>query len=402
MSNTTPLRNTIGNPATGKEHYFERPKVTNKIRNGLDSRQNILISAPRRIGKSSILKHLTATPKENEIIKYLSMQSTSSSDAFFQQLFNLLVKDSEILSYLDSHYTNSSAAVRSFLSGFRSVSLEGGLDWSGENNFCYFSECQKLIKQCNTKKVIILLDEFPDAVNNMIRADKSLAIDFLQKKRELRQTAHDYNLQFIYTGSSGLANVVQQIQREDLINDLKEIKVPPLSETEALDFIEALVLGYKEYQYSSFELDKAVIAHIVNNVKWRIPYYLQIIVERLFDQNEEDNLIITNALVDQTLEGMIKPSSPSYSYFQYWLSRLEKNLGEIDQKVAIEILNKIAVADVLAQDQISALTFTVEPTMPVQQIVNMLIHDGYISEDHQSYGFNSFLLQKWWLENVAS
>ena len=78
-------------------------------------------------------------------------------------------------------------------------------------------------------KVIIILDEFPDALNNIAKKDPNQAIHFLQQNRDLRlQFSHD-NLQFIYTGSTGLRNVVKKIGEANLINDINEITINPFS-----------------------------------------------------------------------------------------------------------------------------------------------------------------------------
>lgn len=394
-----PLRCTIGQAAIGSGSYFDRPYLTNKIRRSINSGSNILISAPRRIGKSSILKHFANQATEGEVIKYLSVQSASNSNDFFQALFKLLIKDPDILQGIDSYTKRSSATVKGIISRFRGLSLEG-LQIAKDENIHYYTECLSLINDFKGKKIVVLLDEFPDAVNNIIRADKELAIHFLLEVRELRQASSQLGLQFIFTGSSGLANVVSQLGKNDLINDLDEIEIPPYSEVEAFTFIQCLVLGYKEYD-SGFQINDQVITHILKRITWRLPYYLQIIVKALFERFEETQEEATSSTVDQLLSNMIKARSQYYGFFENWLLRLERSFDKSTRLLSIEILSQLALEQATSFEKINSITLSDEPTLPIKKILNTLVHDGYISENQQQYGFNSFLLQQWWLENVA-
>ena len=400
MSNLKPLKCSIGQAATGEDNYFDRPIITNKIRRALDNGSHILISAPRRIGKSSILKHFEGQAKEDEIIKYLSVQSASSSNQFFQALFKLLIKDAEIFGSTKSYMKQCSATINSLVSRFRGVSMEG-IPMSGHENIQYFRECLDLVRDFKGMKVVVLLDEFPDAVNNIIRADKDLAIQFLLEVRELRQMSSELGLQFIFTGSSGLANVVSQLGKNDLINDLEEIDIPPYSKVEATTFIHRLVLGYQVYG-AAFQLDDQVISHILNRVTWRLPYYLQVIVKDLFEHYEDTQQLPDLSTVDQILSEMITANSQHFGFFENWQQRLTRSFDKPSEFLAIEILKQLATGEVDSYDQIKSIQPPEDQTIPVKQILNILVHDGYISEDQQKYGFNSMLLKQWWLENVAA
>ena len=52
MSALTPLKSSLGQPAEGERKYFHRPAVVKKIQRQLNNNEHLLISAPRRIGKS--------------------------------------------------------------------------------------------------------------------------------------------------------------------------------------------------------------------------------------------------------------------------------------------------------------------------------------------------------------
>lgn len=55
------VNTTIGQPARGAE-YFERPQITEKLWEKIQSGANILLAAPRRVGKSSIMFYCFNSP----------------------------------------------------------------------------------------------------------------------------------------------------------------------------------------------------------------------------------------------------------------------------------------------------------------------------------------------------
>ena len=396
-----PLKPTIGQPATGTEHYFDRPQISQQIRRSLERGGNLLISAPRRIGKSSLIKHLLTQAAANEIIIYISVQSATHSNEFFEKLFKELIKNNTVFAGMNGFTQRASAGLKNIISRVRNITLEGGLEIDKTANIDYYTALQTLIKALTEKKVILLLDEFPDAVSNMIRHDQQLAIEFLLQMRELRQISSDLGLQFILTGSSGLANVISQLGENDLINDLEEISVAPYTEQEASVFIQRLVLGYQIHYSSDFQINDNTLAYILEKINWRLPYYLQIMIKSLFEAFENTQVIAEPATVDKVLAAMLTAQSEYYGYFQYWYQRLQDNLDNASYQAAIEMLNQLACDKVSSLAQLKSLPFATKPELPVKQILNILEHDGYISQHQQQYGFNSFLLKQWWVEHVA-
>ena len=396
-----PLKPTIGQPATGREHYFDRPQISQPIRRSLERGGNLLISAPRRIGKSSLIKHLLTQAAANEIIIYISVQSATHSNEFFEKLFKELIKNNTVFAGMNGFTQRASAGLKNIISRVRNITLEGGLEIDKTANIDYYTALQTLIKALTEKKVILLLDEFPDAVSNMIRRDKKLAIEFLLQMRELRQISSDLGLQFILTGSSGLANVVSQLGESDLINDFEDISVAPYTEQEASVFIQRLVLGYQIHYSSDFQINDNTLAYILEKINWRLPYYLQIMIKSLFEAFENTQVIAEPATVDKVLSAMLTAQSEYYGYFQYWYQRLQDNLDNASYQAAIEMLNQLACDKVSSLAQLKSLPFATKPELPVKQILNILVHDGYISQHQQQYGFNSFLLKQWWVEHVA-
>ncbi len=393
MCHLKPLKPSVGQPADG-EQFFPRPKIRRKILRILNNGENILLSAPRRIGKTSLLKAIH--PEEGQIIKYLVIQSVYSSEDFFRLLYRELITDHEIYRGAKSYLKQTTHTVIRYLNRIRGVSIEGEIEIGKQDLIDYYCECYKLMQKFEGKKIILFIDEFPDAVSNMAKRDRDLAIYFLQQHRDLRQQFSHNNLQFVYTGSTGLRNVVSKIGKLDLINDLNEITLSTFSKQEAHDLIQRLVLYYQSY-LPDFSISEAQIEIILEKISWRLPYYLQAIIQSLSYLHEDNEHPISDSDIDAVLIAMTQPRSPYSAYFENWRYRLQQTLEEDECALAMAILSHSAVHNALDTKTRKAL-ITQYPHISFKAILQILEFDGYLNQEHR---FNSNLLQQWWLQNIV-
>ncbi len=196
-----PLSISTGRAADGKDKYFERKHIETKIWSKIKQQENLLLAAPRRTGKSSILKNLERSPENGYLIKYKSVQSVDSINEFFKQIYKLLLEDDSIFGFYERHFKKAKGAVKNFISRIRGISTEG-IEIDPEEQVNYYNECEILLKTLpeDFDTLLILIDEFPDAVRNISNDDKSKGIRFLQMNRDLRQEFNHVNLQFVYSG----------------------------------------------------------------------------------------------------------------------------------------------------------------------------------------------------------
>lgn len=399
-----PLIRSLGQPAQGKDQFFPRPFIMRRICREIDNGENLLISAPRRIGKSSLLRAIQKQQctQANTIYQYMIIQSVDSSELFFSKLFKALISDEDIYTGATGYLKRTSHSFKEVISRLRGISLEGGVQIDAKNSIDYYHECYELLTHLENKKVVIIVDEFPDALARIDQQDRSQAIRFLQQHRDLRQQFSD-TLQFVYTGSTGLRNVVKKIGKIDLINDLAQIEIPPFSEKESHCLIKSLVLGY-QLTNPSFTLTEKQINYILNKITWYLPYYLQAIVNDLYNRFDETQKSIQPKDIDIVLMEMTKAKSPYAAYFENWQSRL-KNIFDKDEYQLAKIL-----LTHFAQQQISDKATLDQYGQSLSKagrrfVLQTLEYDGYISQSEsnpEQYQFNSKLLKQWWIENVIN
>ncbi len=399
-----PLHTRIGGSAEGSRHFFERKAITRKIRRKLRDGEHLLITAPRRIGKTSLLKQIRDTPEEGQIVIYLIVQSVDSIDAFNKNLFNTLIKNQDIYNSISGYLKRSGNAIKKIVSQIRGLSIEG-VELNGEDTLNYFEELKVLFEELTSheKQIIIFIDEFPDVISNIGQIDQRDAIKLLQQQREIRTQFKASQIQFVYTGSTGLINVVKKIDKVHLTNDLAEVRVPPLTDAEAKELMSRLILG-KQIELKSFAISDDVIEYTVKKIHWLLPYFIQIVVDTLFDDHDEFELglapSITCETVDNLFDMLVKTHSNHSAYFENWEARL-KYIGKKDHKLAIKTLDITALQGEISYEAFYNLAVKLKIKNP-RFVLDVLQYDGYIteSEDGGRYGFNSPLLRQWWANNV--
>jgi AAA+ ATPase superfamily predicted ATPase len=75
------MKNIVGQVPRGDD-FFPRGKIVNLIYRRLNSGANVYMAAPRRVGKTAIMRHLEDNPRENCEFQYIITESNSERNRF--------------------------------------------------------------------------------------------------------------------------------------------------------------------------------------------------------------------------------------------------------------------------------------------------------------------------------
>ncbi len=376
------MKNIVGQTPRGKD-FYPRTRIVNKIYRRLDSGSHIFMSAPRRAGKTSIMRFLEDKPQKGYVFLYVSVEDIDDSEAYFKLLAEELLA-SEAVSKLAKASEKVSGIFEQFAEHIKRVKVWNIEFETQEKEPPKFSkEFEKLMRTLNTTDftIVFLVDEFPIALERIISEHgEKAAADFLHTNRSIRQRAKS-GIQFIYTGSIGLPNIARKLNATATINDLNIVEVPPLSEKEALKFTMQLLRNY------NVPFVNGSLKHMLDRLSWLIPFFIQLVVQMLIDEYESTGRAVTKELVDEVLE---KASNHRNNiYFENYYSRLDKSLTPAESSLAKEILLKIATEDRVAPDAFNGME-------DASRILEILEFDGYINSHQDVFVFNSPILQLWW------
>lgn len=400
------IKNIVGQAVSG-ENFFNRSKEIRKIRRAIESGSHILISAPRRVGKTSILFHIRDNLGENFYPVYIITESIESENDYFKRLFNEVIK---------SDFIGSGAKLSKSISNFVHTCINkvkgievggiGGLEFAEGKDVDYRNEFINLIKSVyfeEDERILIMVDEFPQTVENIINKEgENKAVHFLQSNRVIRHEPElKDKIQFIYTGSIGLENIVSRLESMNLINDLNAVHINPLSKDDAAKLIHALLAYYRNLEHFSLSIENAQIEYLLNQIEWLIPFYIQLVIQEIYNVSvDEEYEEITNVVIDSAFKQMLG----NRNHFEHWQTRLRKAFKKEEYKFAQGLLNLMAENMTITSSRIGHLAEEKGIEESYKTIVRALVYDGYINnnDDPTVYRFNSPVLRMWWFRNVTN
>ncbi|MCC7319287.1 MAG: hypothetical protein IT219_12205 [Bacteroidales bacterium] len=379
------MKNVVGQVPRGT-NFYPRNDIINRIYSRLESGNHLYLSAPRRSGKTSIMRALEDAPREGYVFIYVDVEDCKDQEDYFRMLAEELEK-SDAKGTLEKLSNKGKSTINSFLDRFKRVKI-GGVEietTQPDTPINFTSAFEDLLRELEPEtKLVIMVDEFPIAVENIAKVQGSqAAVHFLHANRAMRQRAKNGVL-FIYTGSIGLPSVARKLDPAPTINDLNIVDVTPLNPKEALDMCKIL------FQAGKVPLDDDVIGYLLDKIAWHMPFFIQLLVQMLKDTWDNTQLVMTTESVDKALEKAA--STRSNAYLASYLDRLNKTLQDEQRSLALRILSIISNNGSIHRNELN-----LEET---RNILEILEYDGYIYEKEGIYRFNSPILKMWWQKNA--
>lgn len=383
------ITNKIGAPVTG-EDFFGREKELTRAHRYLNERQSLLLSAPRRIGKSSLAKRLiNDKTEEGWKCVYVDLQGIATKDAFLRKLIGALT-GAGLLEKSTGKLKDFTEGLLNSLSG---VNI-GGVSVDLSNRAQSESLFNRLTGLFNhTEDTLIVVDELPLFLGQLMdkegdnRDDVEFMLNWLRSIRQYENSS----IRWLFCGSVGLRNFTNHYRMSQTINDLVDFELGALPEKEAKGLLSALAQAY------SLRMSESIVSETLNLLQWPIPYFIQLLIDRLISniENPEENDV---AIED--VRRAIDELSES-DYFLTWDERLYE-YRDLEARTR-RILDNLAKAEVgLSVDQLQTIVMAGQDPNSAEavrrdliKIIGMLEHDGYILKG-ETLKFRSPLLRKWW------
>lgn len=386
------MRTIVGQVARGA-NFWPRNNEIEDIWAALDSGSHILMAAPRRVGKTSIMYKMIDEPKAGCILIYVNTESADSQQEFWQKLFHAIA-DKEFVASLKS---------KAKLLWQKLINLKikkitaNGVEFGDGMQLHFVEAFKQLLSDLDKEqRLIILIDEFAQTIENICNYENDKnAISLLKNHRELRQDSKFcQNVSFVYAGSIGLESVVAKLNASRHINDLNSIKIKPLVKEDAKAFTQQLVKSQQKH------ITDDALEHLLGKIEWLIPFYIQLLVQeitRIQRDTQDISISAVNAAFNEAIE--------QRQYFESWLSKIKTSFKKEQFIFAKSVLNTLSETYTIKFKQVVNLATKANlDEEAAKEVLSSLVHDGYINNNDnvKTYRFNSPLLRAWWNKNVAN
>lgn len=379
-----PPRTIIGPPAMG-DKYLPRPQVEEAFWSALGNGEHILFVAPRRVGKTSIMKALAAESERGFLLVYEDIESCGTSAELYRRLWQLILKRIHLQRRLSEQVGQLLGRNR-----VKSISLDGGIEFE-EDQVDHKALLLLLVQKLGEEKihVVLLLDEFPDVITRVQRNEgPEAAIDILHTLREMRQSEQFRHFTLVLAGSVGLGHVVSRLDRPKLILDLRDIEVPPLSRSEGHTLMDMILND------ATMQVPIDVREAILDAISLLLPYHIHLFIADLDAiVRASGSTSADPSMIERAFEAVISRTDR----FSDWESRLARSLDEKDHAYCQALLTCCAHQTGYTTQQAHDLSARIPPETAYKALIDdVLIRQGYLLQVENRLAFRSPFLQRWW------
>ncbi len=387
----------VGSPAIGDD-FIDREKEIKQIATAL-AKDSVLLIAPRRFGKTSIMKKLKRElSSQDEISIFIEVEDVYSPQQFLTEIVMALFdnerirKKTNLISTLGRSFqwfkdNIEEVGVSVFRAKLRS-SIETDLkeDWTEKSRLIFD------IIDNSESNIYFIIDEFPIAIKNMDPKDSE---KFLHWFRKLRQVSE--NLRFIVGGSVSIDRVVRDVGGVATINDFNRVRIGGFQRDIALNTIKKVFIE-EEWRYTEVIGDK--ILDCIGEAY--LPYFIAIMLSAVKEERVLTDEEINEKLIENIYNFRILGNDGKH-YFEHYSQRLRifyTGMVGMEEKAARAILRKVSRGDHYPIDLAFGI-FEQETGIADHEkfmdLIADLENDFYIENDSpKGLTFYSKMLMDWW------
>jgi hypothetical protein len=405
------MLNTVGSVARG-DNFFDREEFVERLWGRLEA-GNVLLLAPRRFGKTSVMYRLLDRPRSGWRVVHVDAESIREPVNFVVALLDALSGDQALRAFLKKAWSGAGAWARKTLDGWEvttpwdvgvKINLKKAMggEWPARAEgllsvLSDYGDGERLLIIVDELPVMLRLFEDNDVPDSEVRA-------FLYWLRKLRTdpAVGLTECRFLVGGSIGADRYLSRLRASDSFNDFERVPLPHLTAARAGELLDAL-LQARELQVSPQTRQAALDA-----VGVPVPYFIQIVVSELAAVRDEGSASeITPRTVEEVYEQRVLGATCK-SYFQHYYDRL-RFYGKPEEAAAKAVLRELALAQA-AGVQRDNLRLVCLDTLgeaasdeSFAQLVADLENDFYVvyRPKDRSYVFASKILCDWWRRHYA-
>ena len=390
------MKNITGQAVTG-ENLYGRSRELADLWEKMEQGEHVLMLAPKRVGKTSLMQELRREPRERWVVIYVEVEGCDGSADCVATILAALAADPRHRNRFDA--VPFSSAVKGVVQRLQSVSLDVGalrVELRGAIGREWAQAADQLQAYLTTLagadgKLLIIVDGLPFLVSWMLRAEGGrheveLLLSRLRQWRqapELRGKVHT-----LVGGSIGLEGILRRAGLSGSINDLSPFQLDSWDRPTAAEFLKELGAEY------DFRLGEESITRLLGLLRDPVPYHVQLFFSELRRACSSDPSRVSSGTIERCFEDRLAGSRGT-AHLDHYADRLRVAFDEQEHEVARGILGRVCrretgarLTDLKDLHQGSGDMF--------RSVLRDLEADGYVKRNGRRLEFRSNLLREWW------
>lgn len=396
------LERAIGSFVTG-DKFWNREKEIQLFTELLDEGAHILMAAPRRIGKTSLMREVASRISERYYCLHVDLQKSESPADAVAELGKATLPYEKLWGKTKGIFQNILSKVTENIESIGvddlTVTLRSGMtsgDWQSKGDQLFSTLAD------TDMPVIVFFDELPILINRMLKGkeykitpERKKATDSFMSWIRDASIRYSANIRLVITGSIGIEPALRQADLSATLNTFTPFILPPWNKETSIECLRALA-----NRYEIFFQEKA-LENIVERLGYLIPHHVQMFFDNIYtDCRLNSCMEVTKERVDEIYNAKML-GIQGHAELSHMEERLKTAFGMDIYPLALEIITETAVTGSLDSQRAMKIcdSYGIEDRSSkdiLRDILEVLQHDGYLKQEGASLVFVSNLLRDWW------
>lgn len=303
---------------------------------------NILLLAPRRFGKTGVMRHVLKQPRQGYLPIYFDLEDVDLTHEFVWRVVREVLAQDRLRSLL--HSTRSlPGVIRGWVKDtFDEVEFDGArVKFREEIAGDWRNVARRLLLELEKAgpTLVFIFDELPAMLDKIRRASADEdARGFMAWFRSVRMQQQDElrRHRFLVGGSTGLDLILRHLGAPDTLNDFARIYVEPLGRDDAVRLV--FDLG----RSASIGLSEALVESLLSLIGPPVPYFIHVLFSQLGQLPSDQRQPLTGDALETTYRQRVLGPTCKH-YFDHYQTRLAR-YGKDVERAAVAVLGAIAEA----------------------------------------------------------
>jgi AAA+ ATPase superfamily predicted ATPase len=345
--------------------FYDRKEECARIVNTLSGGNNVVLYAPRRFGKTSLVfKAIEQLEKAGFICIYFDFMTVFSPESFVRLYTKALSEKQSNLSKFAQLFSSLIKNIRPILTFGQDGTPEFSVDFTNtevdETVISQLLEIPEILAGKN-KRTIVFFDEFQEVTKL-----KNINFEALLRSKIQQQQKTNY---LFFGSKTHLLKEMFNDKKRAFYHSAMQMAIGSLPQQDTIAFLQ------EKFSLSNICIDEDTSKYLIS-LAGDIPHYIQLLASEIWQYMVNNQKVVTNAIIDECSERVL---ALKYDYYLELYENRSQNQKQLLKALTYERKN-IFSADYIKKYRLSAVS-------TLQRSVKELINKGIIDKKGDEYFF---------------
>ena len=345
------------------ESFYDRKKECEKLVKTLSGGNNMILYAPRRFGKTSLVfKVMERLEQLGFLCIYFDFMPVFSPESFVRLYAKALSEKQSNINKFVQVFTSIIKRIRPIFTFGQDGTPEFSIDFSNvEVDETIISQLLDIPEQLagKDKRVILFFDEFQE-----VEKLKNIHFEALLRSKIQQQQKTNY---LFFGSKTHLLKEMFNGKKRAFYNSASQMSIGPLPQQDTIDFLKT------KFAASNISIDEDTIKYMID-VTSNIPHYIQLLASEIWQDAVNNQPVITKEIVGECTKKVLAHKS---DYYMELFDRQSQSRKQLLKALTIEGKG-IFSSEYIRQHRLPAVA-------TLQRAVKDMVNNGIIEKASSEY-----------------